>query len=134
MEKRQVDGLVSEAKLNQAVAAKKLKLTEIANLKKEEELAIEAAKNPENPDVEAALAEAAANAKKDEKQVKKLKEEIKKLDATVKVESKAKKERDEEAAAEVAEQKAAEDQVAADSARLALFEARKKAADDKQSA
>lgn len=103
MEKHQVDGLVSEAKLNQAVASKKLKLTEIANLKKEEELAIEAAKNPENPDIEGALAEVAANTKKDEKQVKKLKEEIKKLDAVEKVEGKAKKERDQEAEAEAAE-------------------------------
>ena len=78
-------------------------MTEIANLKKEEELAIEAAKNPENPDLEGALAEVAANAKKDEKQVKKLREEVKKLDAVEKVEAKAKKERDEEAATEAAE-------------------------------
>lgn len=72
-------------------------VTEIANLRKEEELAIEAAKNPENMDVEAALADAVSNSKKDEKQVKKLKEEIKKLDSVVMVEAKAKKERDEEA-------------------------------------
>ena len=72
-------------------------VTEIANLRKEEELAIEAAKNPENMDVEAALADSVSNSKKDEKQVKKLKEEIKKLDSVVMVEAKAKKERDEEA-------------------------------------
>lgn len=78
-------------------------MTEIANLKKEEELAIEAAKNPENPDLEGALADVAANSKKDEKQVKKLKEEIKKLDAVEKVEGKAKKERDQETEAEAAE-------------------------------